>query len=315
MATYLITGGSGFIGSNIAERLVNKGEKVRILDNFSTGRIENLNSIKDDVEIIEGDIRSLLTVEKSVKGVDYILHQAALPSVPRSIADPGTTNEVNVNGTLNILTAAKDLNVKRVVIASSSSIYGDTEILPKNEGMVPNPLSPYAVSKLTTEYYAKVFFKLYNLRVVVLRYFNVFGKNQNPNSQYSAVIPKFCKSILAKESPIIFGDGTQTRDFTHVSNVVEANLLACESKEAISKIFNIACGDQITLNTLFNQLVNYYKIDIKPNYQSERKGDIRDSYADISKAKELLGYKVKTDFNEGIRITAEYFGSIYKELL
>ena len=313
MATYLITGGSGFIGSNIAEKLVSNGEKVRILDNFSTGRIENLKSIKDDVEIIEGDIRSLLTVEKSVKGIDYILHQAALPSVPRSISDPGTTNEVNISGTLNILSAAKDLKVKRVVIASSSSIYGDTEILPKKEDMIPNPLSPYAVSKLATEYYAKVFYKLYNLSVVVLRYFNVFGQNQNPDSQYSAVIPKFCKAILKNDRPIIFGDGTQTRDFTHVSNVVNANLLACQSKEAVGQIFNIACGSQITLNELFKQLVDYYKIDIKPLYHTERKGDIKHSYADITKAKKILGYEVKTSFNEGIRITAEYFRTLYKK--
>ena len=223
---FLVTGGAGFIGSNIVGALLERGHSVRILDNFSTGRRENIIEFKNDVELVEGDIRSYHIVKQAVKGIEVILHEAALPSVPRSINDPITSNEVNVGGTLNILDAAKDAGVGRVVFASSSSIYGDNPELPKHEGMTPKPLSPYAVSKLTGEYYLRVFNKLYGLETIALRYFNVFGPKQDPTSQYSAVIPKFIKSIKKDKRPLIFGDGTQSRDFTYVANVVEANILA-----------------------------------------------------------------------------------------
>ncbi len=223
---FLVTGGGGFIGSNLVEELLKQGHSVRVLDNFSTGRRENLAEFKEDIELVEGDIRSYHIVKQAVKGIEVILHQAALPSVPRSINDPITSNEVNVGGTLNILDAAKDAGVKRVVFASSSSIYGDNPELPKHERMTPKPLSPYAVSKLTGEHYLHVFNKLYGLETVALRYFNVFGPRQDPSSQYSAVIPKFIKAINNNEQPMIFGDGEQSRDFTYVENVCQANILA-----------------------------------------------------------------------------------------
>ena len=247
---FLVTGGAGFIGSNIVEELLKRGYSVRILDNFSTGRRENIKEFLNDIELIEGDIRSYHTVQKAVKGIDVILHQAALPSVPRSINDPITTNEVNVGGTLNILDAAKDAGVKRIVFASSSSVYGDNPVLPKHEGMLPNPLSPYAVSKLTGEHYMRVFNKLYGLETISLRYFNVFGPKQDPNSQYSAVIPKFIKAIKEDRKPIIYGDGMQSRDFTYVANVVEANILAatadCETPLIMNCVYPpFFCGQQI----------------------------------------------------------------------
>lgn len=307
MAHYLVTGGGGFIGSNIVGDLVSQGHTVRVLDNFSTGRPENLAGIEQRIEIVEGDIRSLLTVERAVKGVDYILHQAALPSVPRSIADPGTTNEVNVSGTLNILNAAKEAHVKRVVLASSSSVYGNTPQLPKHEGMVPTPLSPYAVSKLTGEYYARVFYQLYGLEITVLRYFNVFGKNQNPDSQYSAVIPKFCKALLTNTPPMIYGDGEQSRDFTHVKNVVHANLLACTSPKAAGAVVNIASGHKKSVNELFQRLKTLLGATVNPAYLPERTGEVRDSFADIALAKQLLGYSPVSDFESGLKQTADYF--------
>jgi UDP-glucose 4-epimerase len=310
MTQYLVTGGGGFIGSNIVATLVEEGNRVRVLDNFSTGKRENLSPFEKDIEIMEGDIRSLLTVERALKGVDYVLHQAALPSVPRSIADPCTTNEVNVTGTLNILNTAKEIGIKRVVLASSSSIYGNTPILPKHEGMLPSPLSPYAVSKLTCEYYASVFYQLYGLEVVVLRYFNVFGKNQNPDSQYSAVIPKFCKAMLMNHSPSIYGDGLQTRDFTHVQNVVHANLLAIKSKNAVGKIMNIAGGRQISLNQLFEIINNAIGTSLKPTYLPARDGEVKDSFADISLAKEAIQYSVIVEFEKGIIKTLEHYQNL-----
>ncbi len=315
MATYLITGGGGFIGSNIAMTLVARGDTVRILDNFSTGRRENLASIEKEIEIVEGDIRSMLTVERAMRGVEYVLHQAALPSVPRSIADPGTTNEVNVTGTLNVLNVAKEAGVRRVVLASSSSIYGNTETLPKHEGMPPSPLSPYAVSKLTCEYYAKVFHQLYGLEVVGLRYFNVFGRNQNPDSEYSAVIPKFCKAIIKNQRPVIYGDGLQSRDFTYVDNVVHANLLACSSPDAPGAVMNIAAGSQMTLNDLFLHLRKAFGSTIEPIYEPARKGDVRDSYADIALAKKVLGYSVVKNLEEGIVLTARHFEEVLRGTL
>jgi len=258
MAKYLVTGGAGFIGSHIVEELLNRGEFVRVLDNFSTGRRQNILPFIDNpnFELIEGDLRSYHIVLEAVRGIDYVLHQGALPSVPRSVKDPITTNDVNVNGTLNILDASINAGVKRVVFASSSSIYGNSEELPKREDMKPAPESPYAISKYAGERYCQIFTKLYGLETVCLRYFNVFGPRQDPNSQYSAVIPKFIRLIKEGQSPIIYGDGEASRDFTYVVNVVNANLLACTSKYAVGEVFNIACGGSITINQLVKKLAH-----------------------------------------------------------
>ena len=303
MSKYLVTGGAGFIGSNIVEALVNKGEEVRVLDNFSTGRRDNLTPFLDKIEIIEGDVRSYHIVHEAVKGVDYILHQAALPSVPRSVKDPVTSNEVNVNGTLNILNAARDGGVKRVVFASSSSVYGDLQSLPKTEDMLPMPLSPYAVSKLAGEKYCQVFTRMYGLETVILRYFNVFGPRQDPTSQYSAVIPKFIDRIREDKSPLIFGDGEQSRDFTFVENVVSANLLACRKggEDISGEVFNIACGKRTSINQLVESINKILGKNVKAEFAEPRIGDVKHSLANIGKAQQFLDYKVKVDFYTGMR--------------
>jgi len=304
---FLVTGGAGFIGSNIVGALLERGHSVRILDNFSTGRRENIIEFKNDVELVEGDIRSYHIVKQAVKGIEVILHEAALPSVPRSINDPITSNEVNVGGTLNILDAAKDAGVGRVVFASSSSIYGDNPELPKHEGMTPKPLSPYAVSKLTGEYYLRVFNKLYGLETIALRYFNVFGPKQDPTSQYSAVIPKFIKSIKKDKRPLIFGDGTQSRDFTYVANVVEANILAATTDCQTPISMNCATHGQVTLNDLIREINNYLDKDIKPIYEDIRVGDIKHSFAAIDVIKETINYSPKYSFNDGLKKTINYY--------
>jgi nucleoside-diphosphate-sugar epimerase len=303
MAHYLVTGGAGFIGSNIVEALVKQGKTVRVLDNFSTGKRENITPFMDKIDLVEGDVRSYHTVREAVHGVDFILHQAALPSVPRSIKDPITTNEVNVTGTLNILNAAKDAGARKVVFASSSSIYGDLEGLLKTEDMLPKPLSPYAVSKLAGEKYCQVFTKLYGLSTVCLRYFNVFGPRQDPNSQYSAVIPKFIAAMKKGLAPVVYGDGEQSRDFTFVENVVSANLLACEtqSDHISGEVFNVACGHQITLNRLVQCLNELLKQSIQPSYIEVRRGDVKHSLANITKARAGFGYKVIVGFDEGLK--------------
>ena len=288
------------------EELVRRKEKVRVLDNFSTGKRENIAPFLKEIELIEGDIRDSGTVKGAVKGVDYILHQAALPSVPRSITDPITTNEVNVLGTLNILMAAKEAGVKKLVYASSSSVYGDTPNLPKREDTVTSPLSPYALSKLAGEEYSKLFTSLYGLETIVLRYFNVFGPRQDPTSQYAAVIPKFISSMLKGKRPTIYGDGEQSRDFTYVLNVVGANLLATTSKVK-GRIFNIACGKKITVNELVKNLNKLMNTDTQPLYTDPRPGDVRHSQADISKAEEALGYKIGVGFEEGLKKTVDWF--------
>jgi nucleoside-diphosphate-sugar epimerase len=303
MSLYLVTGGAGFIGSNIVEELLRRGESVRVLDNFSTGKRENILPFLDRIELIEGDIRSFHIVRESVENVDYILHQGALPSVPRSIKDPITTNEVNVGGTLNVLFAAKDAGVKRLVYASSSSIYGDSPALPKREDMPPNPISPYAVSKLAGEKYCQVFSRSYGLATVCLRYFNVFGPRQDPNSEYSAVIPKFIAMMKEGSSPVIYGDGKQSRDFTYVSNVVEANLLACTAHDGVGEVFSIACGERHSLIDLVDNLNRALGTDVKPVFSEPRRGDIKHSLADIQKARDGLGYKVITDFMSGLELT------------
>jgi nucleoside-diphosphate-sugar epimerase len=303
MSFYLITGGAGFIGSNLVKELLAQGQFVRVLDNFSTGKRENLAPYQEhpNFEMIEGDLRSLNVVRDSVKGVEYILHQGALPSVPRSIIDPITTNEVNITGTLNMLEAAREFSVKRVVFASSSSVYGNSEILPKNESLTLAPLSPYAITKYTGELYCQVFYKLYGLETVVLRYFNVFGPNQDPTSQYSAVIPKFIKIIKEGRSPVIYGDGSQSRDFTYVSNNVEANLLACITPGIAGEVFNIACGKSYSLLDLVSAINKLMNKDVKPQFENIRLGDVKHSLASINKAKENLKFTVNTSFMEGLK--------------
>ncbi len=307
---YLVTGGAGFIGSNIVEELLSRGESVRVLDNFSTGRRENLKEFANDIELIEGDIRSLSTVYRAVDGVDFILHQAALPSVPRSIADPVTTNEVNITGTLNVLIAARDRGVKRVVFASSSSVYGNDPRQPKHEDMRPRPMSPYAISKLAGEVYCNVFTQLYGLDTVILRYFNIFGPRQDPTSQYSAVIPKFIGLMLKNRRPIIYGDGKQTRDFTYVENIVSANLKACESERLPEeRIFNCACGNQISLQELVISLNRILGKDLNPIFEDPRPGDVKHSYADVSRAVHHLNYQPAVPFHGGLKRTVEWFSN------
>lgn len=307
MATYLVTGGAGFIGSNIVEELLKRRQKVRILDNFSTGKRENILPFLDKIELIEGDIRNYDIVREAVEGVDFILHQAALPSVPRSIKDPIMTNEVNVGGTLNILDAAKNTGVKRIVYASSSSVYGNSDILPKKEDMAPEPISPYAASKLAGEKYCKVFYEVYGLETVNLRYFNVFGPRQDPNSQYSAVIPKFIKLMAEGKSPPIYGDGEQSRDFTFVSNVIEANLLAAHKEGVAGEVFNIACGVRTSVNNLIEGLNKILRSEIQAIYTKPRSGEVKYSLADTTKARKSLGYNPVVNFQNGLRRTILWF--------
>lgn len=306
---YLVTGGAGFIGSNLAMELVKKGETVRVLDNFSTGRYHNLKPIEDEIELIDGDIKDYWTVSKAVEGIDYILHQAALPSVPRSIENPLTSNEVNINGTLNLLEAARLANVKKFVMASSSSVYGDTEELPKHEDMMPSPLSPYAVTKLTCEYYLKVYWELYKFPTVALRYFNIFGPNQDPNSQYSAVFPKFIIAMINGEQPIVYGNGEQSRDFTYIDNCVQANILSATNDKIVGTHFNVACGGQFTINQTLDALRDVLETDVEAKYTEVRAGDILHSYGSIEKIKKY-GYNPTVSFEEGVKRTVEYFKKI-----
>lgn len=303
MKRYLVTGGAGFIGSHIAEELMERGHKVRIVDNFLTGKRENIASFLDKIELIKGDIRDFNLCKRASDGVDFVLHQAALPSVPRSIEDPLTTNEINVKGTLNLLLASRDAGVKKFVFASSSSVYGDDQRLPKKEGEKGAPLSPYAISKLVGEMYCRVFSQLYSLSTVCLRYFNIFGPRQDPYSQYSAVIPNFINKMVKGESPTIFGDGEQSRDFTYVANVVEANKLAVEAKDVSGEILNIACGERTTVNSLVIEINQILKKDIKAIYDKLRPGDVMHSYADISEAENVLKYKPLVSFTEGLKRT------------
>ncbi|MBM4403007.1 MAG: SDR family oxidoreductase [Candidatus Cloacimonetes bacterium] len=306
---FLVTGGAGFIGSNIVRRLLIDGHEVRVLDNFATGKRENILPLmkNPNLTMIEGDLRSFHIVRDAVKGVDFVLHQGALPSVPRSINDPITSNDVNILGTLNILEAAKEFKVKRVVCASSSSIYGNSESLPKVETMPVNPMSPYALTKYAQERYSQIFYELYGLETVSLRYFNVFGPNQDPTSQYSAVIPKFIKLIMNDKRPVIYGDGSQSRDFTFVENNVEANIMACFATKAPGEVINIACGERFTLMDLVNLINKILGKNVEPIFEAERPGDVKHSLAGIEKAQHLLGYNVKIDFVEGLSQTIEFF--------
>jgi UDP-glucose 4-epimerase len=309
MAIYLITGIGGFIGSSLARELLKRGEQVRGVDNFSTGRRENLTQIMGQIDFREADILDLDAMKSACTGVDYVLHQAAIPSVPKSVLDPIGSNRANVDGTVNVLVAARDAKVKRVVYAASSSAYGDTPTLPKHERMTPDPISPYAVAKLASERYMISFYRCYGLETVALRYFNIFGPRQDPSSPYSGVLAKFITQMLTAQSPTMFGDGEQSRDFTYIDNAVEANLLACKAPAAqvAGKVFNVATGRRITLNETFKLLQGLTSYTGKASYGPERGGDIKHSLADISAAEQCLGYKPKVDFEEGLRRTVEWY--------
>ena len=309
MSKILVTGGAGFIGSNLAEALLRRGHFVRVLDDFSTGRRENLIFDKryPSLGIMEGDIREAATCREAVKGMEYVFHQAALPSVQRSVEDPATSNAVNVGGTLNILLAAREEGVNRVIYASSSSVYGDTPTLPKHEEMPSHPLSPYALQKYIGEQYCQLFHQLYGLETVSLRYFNIFGPKQDPNSIYSAVIPKFIDALIQGRPPIIFGDGEQSRDFTYVENVVQANLLAMSAEHLHGEAINIACGQRTSLNQLLDILKGILRSKQSPVYEEPRKGDVRHSLADIRKGKEIMNYEPTVRIEVGLKETVEFF--------
>jgi len=308
MKTYLVTGGAGFIGSHLAEELVRRGERVRVLDNFITGKPENLASFRNFIDLIEGDIRDMETCRKALRGVDYVLHQAALPSVPRSIEEPLLAHDINVNGTLNLLVAAVEAKISRFVFASSSSVYGDDPALPKREGKEGTPLSPYAVHKLIAEKYCRVFYDIYGLGTICLRYFNIFGPRQDPASQYAAAIPLFITLMLNEDRPQVFGDGEQSRDFTHIANVVEANLRALDAPDdALGEVFNIAGGERTTVNTLITEIGELLGASVVPFYTDPRPGDILHSFADIGKAKRILGYEPIISFRQGLRKTAAWY--------
>lgn len=309
MSLYLITGIGGFIGSSLARELLSRGEQVRGVDNFSTGRRENLTEILGRIDFREADILDLDAMHKACAGVDFVLHQAAIPSVPKSVLDPLGSNRANVDGTVNVLVAARDAKVKRVVYAASSSAYGDTPTLPKHEGMKPDPISPYAVAKLASEQYMISFYRCYQLETVALRYFNIFGPRQDPSSPYSGVLAKFITVMLRGEQPAIYGDGEQSRDFTYIDNAVEANLLACKAPaaQAAGQMFNVATGRRVTLNETFKLLQGLTSYSGQPKYGPERGGDIKHSLADISKAKAGLAYEPKVDFEEGLRRTVEWY--------
>ncbi len=305
MTSYLVTGGAGFIGSNLARALRQRGAEVRVLDNFATGREETL--VDADVELIRGDVRDAATVRGALKGVDYVLHQAALPSVPRSIESPIETDDVNTHGTLVVLDESRRAGVKRVVFAASSSAYGETPTLPKVETMIPDPISPYAASKLAAEHYLKVFHVCYGLETVALRYFNVFGPFQDPASQYAAVVPRFVTAALAGRAPVIYGDGGQSRDFCHIENAIHANLLACTAPGAAGHVFNIACGVRTTLLDVIAQLEGILGKKITPVHEPGRAGDVRHSLADIERARTVLGYEPQVSFADGLARTVEWY--------
>ncbi len=311
MSSYLITGIAGFIGSALARELVQRGEQVRGIDNFATGKRENIAEILSHIEFREKDMLDLEAMKQACAGVDYVLHQAAIPSVPKSVLDPIGSNRANVDGTVNLLVAARDAKVKRVIYAASSSAYGDTPTLRKHERMMPDPISPYAVAKLAGEHYMISFYRCYGLETVALRYFNVFGPRQDPSSPYSGVLAKFITLMLKGQQPTIFGDGEQSRDFTYVDNAVEANLLACKAPaaQAVGKVFNVANGRRVTLNETFKLLEQLTSYTGAPIYGPERAGDIKHSLADISLAEKHLGYKPEVNFEEGLSRTVEWYRS------
>jgi UDP-glucose 4-epimerase len=309
MSNFLITGIAGFIGSSLAQALVGRGHSVRGIDNLSTGRIENLEDIRDRIDFREADLLDDDAIHDACRDIDFVLHEAALPSVPRSIRDPIASNRANAEGTLKVLVAARDARVRRVLYASSSSLYGDTPTLPKHEGMTPDPISPYAVSKLAGEMYMRSFYRVYGLETVALRYFNVFGPRQNPNSMYSGVLSVFITRMLRGEQPTIHGDGEQSRDFTFVENVVSANLLACEAPadQVAGKVFNVATGKRNTLNYTYSVLQKLTDYNRPPLYAPERNGDVKHSHADTSQAQKHFGYRILVSFEEGLARTVEWY--------
>ena len=306
MAHYLVTGGAGFIGSHLSEELTRRGHTVRVADNLITGKRSNLDHVKG-VEFAEGDLADAEFARQAVQGMDYVLHQAAIPSVPRSVKDPITSNRANVDATLNVLVAARDAGVKRLVFAGSSSAYGNTPTLPKHEAMPNNPLSPYALQKVVGEQYLQMFTKLYGLETVSTRYFNVFGPRQDPSSPYSGVISVFASALIENRSPKIYGDGEQTRDFTYVANVVDGVLRACDAEGASGEVINVATGGRISLNRLFATVKDLVGATVAPSYTDVRSGDVKDSQADISKAERILGYQPIVSFEEGLRRTVEWY--------
>ena len=309
MAKYLVTGAAGFIGSSLVRALLARGDQIRGVDNFSTGKRENLTEVRDQMDFREADLLDLEAMHSACQGVDFVLHQAAIPSVPKSILDPVGSNRANIDGTVNLLVAARDAKVKRVVYAASSSAYGDTPTLPKHEAMPPNPISPYAVAKLASELYMTSFYRCYGLETVSLRYFNIFGPRQDPSSPYSGVLAKFSMQMLRGEQPTIFGDGETSRDFTFIDNAVSANLLACAAPaaECVGRVFNCATGRRITLNQTFEALKKLTGYLGAVKYVHERSGDIKHSLADITLAQKHLGYKVLINFEEGLRRTVDWY--------
>jgi len=308
MSKYLVTGGAGFIGSHLTEELVRRGHAVRVADSLITGKLSNLDHIPG-VEFLEGDLADEASARRAVEGMDYVLHQAAIPSVPRSVKDPITSNRANVDATLNVLVAARDAKVKRLVFAGSSSAYGNTPTLPKHEEMPTNPLSPYALQKVIGEQYLRMFTTLYGLETVSIRYFNVFGPRQDPSSPYSGVISVFATALLENRSPKIYGDGEQTRDFTYVANVVDGVLRACEASGASGEVINVATAGRISLNDLFRTMRDIIGAQVEPTYVEPRAGDVRDSQADISKAKRILGYVPTVALEQGLRQTIAWYRS------
>jgi nucleoside-diphosphate-sugar epimerase len=306
----LVTGGGGFIGSNLARALLGRGDDVRVLDNFSSGNRRNLDEIAPELDIVEGELRSYERVHNAIRGIELVFHQGALPSVPRSVHDPLTTSAVNVEGTLNVLLAARDEGVRRVVFASSSSVYGNVGELPRRENQHTDPISPYGVSKLAAERYCVAFSRVYALETIALRYFNVFGPNQDPTSQYAAVVPLFIAAVRAGRSVSIHGDGTQLRDFTYVSNVVDANLLAAEAEGVSGAVVNVATGRQVTVNGLADAIGETLGLPVEKEYLPQRAGDVRDSWADCGEARRLLGYEPAVGLEGGLRRTAEHLADI-----
>ena len=304
---YLVTGGAGFIGSNTVDELVRRGHSVVVLDDLSSGKEENLAEIRSKITFVKGSITDLEAVQKAIHQAEYVIHLAARTSVPRSVKDPLETNKINVEGTLNVLVAARDNKVKRVVFSASSSVYGETPTLPKSEAMQPQPISPYGVSKYAGELYAQTFGRCYGLETVSLRYFNIFGPRQDPDSPYSGVLSRFAAAFLEEQPPVVYGDGEQTRDFTYVDNAVQANLLACEAPSAPGAVFNVGTGTRVSLNQTLEQFqrISGKKLEVK--YEPAREGDIRDSHADITKAREVLGYEPSVMFEEGLERTFEWY--------
>jgi UDP-glucose 4-epimerase len=312
---FVVTGGAGFIGSNTVDELIRRGHSVVVLDDLSAGKEENLAEVRNKISFIKGSITDLDTVRKAMQEADYVLHLAARTSVPRSVKDPIETNRINVDGTLNVLVAARDAKVKRIVFAASSSAYGETPTLPKVETMQPQPISPYGVTKFVGELYAQTFGRVYGLENVSLRYFNVFGPRQDPNSPYSGVLSKFCTAFLEGTDPVVFGDGEQSRDFTYIENVVQANLLACEAPNVSGRVFNVGTGSRFTLNQTLDLLRKISGKNLEAKYEPPREGDIRDSQADITQSRELLGYDPAVAFKEGLERTFDWYREVQAKAL